>query len=257
MNTGGIRILTLIAALFASPAQAQDVDLEIVLAVDGSGSISTREYKLQLAGYAAALRDSAVQSAAVSGPIGKVAVAMMVWSDAAFQKFETDWHIIGSPADAERFARTVETFHEHSGRNYGLGGGGTGIGSGVDYAMKMLDENGITATRQVIDVSGDGIETDPWFAKAIMMPEARRKAAARGIMINGLAILNDFKKLDDYYRENVITGSGSFVIEAVDFDAFAAAIQLKLWLEFATPVAALPQAPREAANRYTTNGLKH
>ncbi len=214
-----------------------DVDLEIVLAVDGSGSISAREFRLQLEGYANALRDEAVQSAAVSGPLGKIAVAMMVWSDAAFKKFETDWFIIDSRAAAGRYADIVEVFHVHSGRNYGVGGGGTGIGSGIEYALRMLDENGIEATRRTVDVSGDGVETAPWFRKAMVLPEARALAASKDVTINGLAILTDFRALDRYYEDEMITGPGAFVIEAKDFDAFAEAIQRKLFLEFMSPIA--------------------
>lgn len=232
-----MRAIALALALIATPLAAQDVDLEIVLAVDGSGSISTSEFKLQLSGYADALRDEAVQSAAVSGPLGKVAVSMMVWSDAAFKKFETDWFIIDSRAAAGRYADIVEEFHHHSGRNYGIGGGGTGIGSGIDYALGMLDENGIEAGRQVIDVSGDGIETDPWFREAIQLPEARALAAHKGVTVNGLAILTDFGGLDRYYEDEMITGPGAFVIVAEGWEDFAEAIQRKLFLEFMSPVA--------------------
>ena len=248
-----MRAVALAAALLAAPAAAQEpspsVDLEIVLAVDGSGSISTGEFKLQLAGYADALRDEAVQSAAVSGPLGKVAVAMMVWSDAAFPKFETDWFVIDSRAAAGRYADIVEEFHHHSGRNYGIGGGGTGIGSGIEYGLAMLDENGISATRQVIDVSGDGIETDPWFREAIQLPQARALAARKGVTVNGLAILTDFKGLDRYYEDEMITGPGAFVIVAEGWKDFAEAIQRKLFLEFMSPVAGRNGPTRHASGR--------
>ena len=232
-----MRALALALSLLATPLAAQEVDLEIVLAVDGSGSISTKEFKLQLEGYANALRDEAVQSAAISGPLGKIAIAMMVWSDAAFKKFETDWFIIDSREAAGRYADIVEVFHHHSGRTYGMGGGGTGIGAGIEYALKMIDENGIKAQRRTIDVSGDGVETDPWFREAMVLPEARALAQSKDVTINGLAILTDFKALDRYYENEMITGPGAFVIEAKNFDAFAEAIQRKLFLEFMSPIA--------------------
>ena len=232
--------VALAALAHSAPAVAGEVDLEIVLAVDGSGSIDAAEYRLQLAGYADALRDPSVQAAATSGPLGRVAVAMMVWSDAAFRKFETDWFVIDSAQAADRYADIVEVFYHHSGRTYGMGGGGTGIGAGIAYALGMLEENGIAARRRTIDVSGDGIETKPWFRKAVELPEARAMADAAGVTVNGLAILADFDALDLYYEENVITGPGAFVIEANDFGDFAEAIRRKLWLEFMSPVAALP-----------------
>lgn len=232
----GLIVLLLGLVLPGGAARAYDVDLEIVLAVDASGSVNDEEFKLQLRGIAEALRDPRIQDAIRSGPRQKVAMSMLVWSDAAFPKFKMPWHILSSPQSAIAFAAKVETFHEKAGRTRGIGGGGTAIGSAIDFAIRMMESNGIAARRQVVDVSGDGIETKPWFGEAVLLPEARRTAAQRGVMVNGLAILNDFPELDRYYQRNVIVGPGSFVIEAKDFDDFKRAIREKMWLEIITRV---------------------
>lgn len=154
-------VLFVLAAVLhaaATPSHAQDVDIEIVLAVDASGSVNPAEYALQMAGYAAAFRDPSIQAAITSGPIGRVAVAMVLWSDAAFPKHPTAWHVLDSAQSAAQFANVVETFHKHNGRKFGMGGGGTGIGDGVRYAVQMMQTNRFTGARKVIDVSGDGIE---------------------------------------------------------------------------------------------------
>lgn len=225
--------LTLAALIFlwTSSAQAEDVDLELVLAVDGSGSVSQREFKLQLGGIASAFRSERIQRAISLGPLRKIAVSLLVWSDAAFPKFHTKWYVVGSPQTAETFALTVENFYPRTGRPRGQGGGGTGIGSGVAFALDMLAMNRFRGTRQVIDVSGDGIETKPWYGKGIEMPQAKVMAEALQVTINGLAILTDFPSLDDYYRENVISGPGAFVMEAADFVDFEEAIREKLYRE--------------------------
>ena len=215
----------------ASPAAAEDVDLELVLAVDGSGSVNEQEFGLQLGGIAAAFRSPRIQRAIALGPLRKIAVALMVWSDAAFPKVHTKWYVIDGPAGAETFAQVVETFYPRTGRNQGQGGGGTGIGSGVAFALDMLKKNKINGTRQVIDVSGDGIETEPWYGKAVIMPQAKLMAAALKVTINGLAILADFPRLDEYYRDNVISGNGAFVMQAADFVDFEEAIKEKLYRE--------------------------
>ena len=51
------RLLTLLVALFAIPASAEDiaVDIELMLAVDVSYSMGPRELELQRRGYAEAL----------------------------------------------------------------------------------------------------------------------------------------------------------------------------------------------------------
>ncbi len=205
-------------------ADAADVDLEIVLAVDASGSVSPTEFELQMGGIAAAFRDPSIQQAIVSGPRGKVAVALLIWSDAALRKYQSAWHVLAAPEDAGRFASVIEGFRERS-------AGGTSIGDAVGHAIGMIDDNGITAQRRVIDVSGDGVETTPWFAPAMELPEARALAISKNITINGLAIVNDIPFLDRWYQRHVATGPGSFVITAQDYDDFKRAIREKLWRE--------------------------
>lgn len=223
--------MMLLQLALSAPAIAEDVDLELVLAVDGSGSVNEQEFNLQLGGIAAAFRSPRIQRAISLGPLRKIAVALMVWSDAAFPKFHTKWYVIDTPASAQAFASVVAAFYPRTGRPKGQGGGGTGIGAGVAFALDMLKDNGFQGTRRVIDVSGDGIETEPWYSQAVIMPQAKLMADALQVTINGLAILADFPNLDEYYRDNVITGSGAFVMEAADFVDFEEAIKEKLYRE--------------------------
>ena len=214
--------LLLAALLFtAVPARAQDVvDLELVLAIDVSSSVEEAEYQLQMQGFAAAFRDSAVQAAIVSGPAGRIAVATILWADATTPKAHGPWFVLAGAEDAEGFAsymarlqRTVE--------------GGTGIGAGIAAGIRMFDRNAYQAPRQVVDVSGDGRET-PAREYTVLIPMARAMASARGVSVNGLAIINEDPDLAGWYRDNVIAGPGSFVIAATDFEDFAEAIRRKL-----------------------------
>lgn len=237
-------LLSLIAAacLFLTAARAQQVDLEIVLAMDGSGSISADEFQLQVIGTAAALRDASIQHAILSGPTGSVAIAAVIWSDAAFPKYPTEWHLLNSPQSIDAFAQRLLRFNNpaNAGKRQGKGGGGTGIGDGIVYALEMIRSNSFNGTRKVVDVSGDGVETDPWFKKAFTLPDARNLARAQGVTINGLAILTDNWKLHQYYRAEVISGPGAFVVKAVNFDAFAVAIRNKLLREMSPVITMHP-----------------
>ena len=224
--------------------RSTDVDLEIVLAVDASGSVSDEEFKLQLGGIAAAFHDPAIQRAMLSGPRGRVAVALLVWSDAALPKFATEWHVLATREEATHFAATVATFHNKTVRQGGHLRGGTSIGDAVTYSVDMLSSNGIEGSRRVVDVSGDGVETPSLFGSAVMLPEARAMARARNVTVNGLTILNEFPHLDSWYRDNVIVGEGSFVIEAQNFRDFRRAIMIKLWREFSSPLASNGSAPK-------------
>lgn len=232
------RFLAAICVLASLPFVAADaenplVDLELVLAVDASGSVDEEEFRLQLSGIASAFRDPAIHQAISSGSEHRIAVAIVVWSDSAFPKVPSIWHILDNAATANRFADLVETFHSKTGRSKGIGGGGTSIGDAIDYALGMIEVNGIEGTRRVIDVSGDGIETEPWAAPATMLPEARIMAARAGVTVNGLAILNDYRRLNTYYRDNMIVGEASFVLDAADYEDFKRAIREKLLREIA------------------------
>lgn len=219
-----IGMVALVAA--ARPAKAQDqipVDLELVLAVDVSSSIDNAEYRLQMQGIAAAFRDRDIQAAITGGPLGSIAVGLVLWAEAEVPKRFTGWYHLTSVEDAEAFAVTVERFRRRI-------AGGTGIGSGIGYAIRMIEGNGYAGTRKVVDVSGDGPETPP-REYVVMLPQARSMALLTGVTVNGLAILNETPDLDRWYRENVITGNGSFVISAARMEDFAEAMRRKLFRE--------------------------
>jgi hypothetical protein len=61
-------------------------------------------------------------------------------------------------------------------------------------------------------------------------------------MVNGLAVANEEPDLEDYYRLNVIGGSGAFVLAARDYADFADVILRKLVREIRN----LAAAPAEA-----------
>lgn len=240
--------LTFAALLTGTTAVADDVDLELVLAMDASGSISQADYILQLEGTAAAFRDPEVQTAMTSGALGKIAVAVMLWSDAKRAKPSSGWFIIDDATSAEAFAAMVSRFQLPDGQIISLfGGGGTGIGAGVEEALRLLATNAHRGDRQVIDVSGDGVETEFEFSKGVMIRDARAMADISGVTVNGLPISRTEEAgLGAYYRGNVITGPGAFVIEAKGFDDFARAFREKLLREVPLQVAGDRRAYREA-----------
>jgi hypothetical protein len=64
-----------------SPAEAQEaVDATLVLAVDVSGSIDSREFVLQRQGYAKALTDKRFLNAVKGGEHGAIAVGYFEWT---------------------------------------------------------------------------------------------------------------------------------------------------------------------------------
>ena len=102
-----------------------------------------------------------------------------------------------------------------------------------------MDGNGFAGRRRVVDVSGDGRNN---HGPAVW--RARDLAAAQGITVNGLTILNEDPTLDRYYRARVIGGTGAFVITANDYGAYRLAILRKLIMEISgAPMAQRPVPP--------------
>lgn len=87
-----------------TPAQATEVDLQLILAVDVSRSIDEEEAKLQRTGYIEAMMHPMVIDAIMSGPKKRIAVTYVEWAGVSFQKVIIGWTLIDSPEAAKAFA---------------------------------------------------------------------------------------------------------------------------------------------------------
>ncbi len=226
-------LLTLITAPTAAPAVAQErpVDLELVLAVDASASVSGEEFDLQVRGLAEAFRHRSVsQAIRAAGDLG-LAVALVQWADYRQHALSVDWTVVRDAAGARQFAKQIESVRRSV-------AGSTAIGGALEFAILQLGGNGFAGRRKVIDVSGDGRNNQGPAAWLV-----RNLAAARGITVNGLAILNEDPTLDRYYLTNVIGGPGAFVMTANDYATYRLAILTKLVKEISGPPTAARPAP--------------
>lgn len=216
-------------------AVADDVDLQLVLAIDISRSIDEEEAKLQREGYIAAFLSPQVHRAVASGKHGRIAVVYMEWAGTATQRVLVDWTVIDGPTSAKAFAEALHVSQYMS-------ASWTSISGAIDYAVALLDASPHRGGRRVIDISGDGRNNQGRPAE-----QARDDAVRRGITINGLPILNDRpnfsrmpeRDLDIYYEKSVIGGPDAFLIVAESFKAFGQAIVSKLIKEIA-----MLEAPR-------------
>lgn len=214
-----IRLLGFLIAflVFTLPGRAQQpVDLHLVLAIDVSSSIDYREFNLEVDGYTQAFRHPDVLRAIQSGPHGRIAVTVMQWAGRYQQRVATDWTVIGGAAEADRMASEFTNMPR-------LFEGATALGEAVLFAIDLFDKAPGPAPRRIIDVSGDGMSNEGQVASF-----GRDTAARRGITINGLAIVNEEKDLEEFYRQFLITGPAAFVMVARDFESFAEAIVRKL-----------------------------
>ncbi|WP_349367146.1 MAG: DUF1194 domain-containing protein [Nitratireductor rhodophyticola] len=219
-----------LAAAQPQPSRAQEiVDVQLVLAVDVSLSMSAGELEIQRRGYAEALTHEEVVGAILSGMHGKIAVTYFEWAGNLSQRVVVPWTRIASAEDARHFAERLSANPPSSARR-------TSISGALDYAGDLLAESDFRGLRRVVDVSGDG----PNNQGGPVVP-ARDRLAGMGITINGLPLMTngglttsfDVKDLDTYYRNCVIGGPGAFVVPVNDWSQFPEAIRRKLVLELA------------------------
>lgn len=217
-------------SLLASAAQADDeqaVDVELVLAVDVSLSMTREELEIQRAGYASALTNPSVIAAMLGGYHGQIAITFMEWSGAGQQKIVVPWQLISSPQDAELVAALLHAERQPGWRR-------TSISGALQFAARQFEGNGFNSEKQIIDISGDGPNNS-----GIPVAFARDAVLRQGIVINGLPLMTgpDFMSviqlddLDHYYQECVIGGPGSFVMPVVSWQEFAETVRRKLVLE--------------------------
>jgi hypothetical protein len=231
-----------------APATAQDipVDLELVLAVDVSGSMDVQERKLQRDGYVDAFLHPDVIAAITSGLTGKIAVSYVEWAGPKSQTLVMPWRLVDGKAAAE--AVSAELAQAESPRIRG-----TSISAALAFSSVLFGGNGFSGARQVIDISGDG--PNNMGPPVVPMREA---VLARGITINGLPVTLHpgtmfglpAGLLDIYYEDCVIGGPGAFFVSVQAPEQLAEAIRRKLVLEIAgreaeiVPAQTVQMAPR-------------
>ena len=218
------------AGLFSLVGQshAAGVDLEVILAADVSRSIDDGEFDLQRKGYAAALSDPRVLQAIRGRPGAAIGVCFIEWSGDEDQQVVVDWNEIRDEEDAGGMAAAILA----APRSFM---GRTSISAAIDFAMAHFATSKWLAARRIIDISGDGTNNS---GRPVI--EARDDAIARGVTINGLAIINDKPNLGYsahtqppgglplYYQQNVVGGPNSFLLVVKDFNSFADAMAQKL-----------------------------
>ena len=192
------------------------VELAMVLAVDGSASVTYEEFGLIAGGMAAALRDKTV----VEGLVGKSVLSVLLWSGAGQQDILTNWTRIGSEADLRAFADDVENMPRT------VKAGSTAIGEALLASLTLLAHVPAIPKRGIVNVIGDGRSNE-----GIAPGPIRDRMAAADITINGLCILHEEPDLVTSYTNEVIGGPGAFAVTCRDYADFAEAMRQKLTRE--------------------------
>ena len=200
-------------ALFFIPSTSWACELALLLAVDVSGSVDREEYRTQMDGLAAALRNGIVSEALVDQ---QAMVSLVQWTGSSRQRQTIPWSPMHNFAQTDAFAERIEA-DPRIWRNYS-----TAIGEALSFSAEAFSEVP-HCRRRVIDVSGDGVSNEG------IEPAGQHDLLRRqGIVVNALAIETDQTDLTAYFFENVITGPGAFVVTANGFEDYPRQIQRKL-----------------------------
>ncbi len=206
----------ILALAWAAPTVALPCDLALMLAVDVSGSVDAQEFRLQMDGLAAALRDGIVADALVGQ---RAQMALIQWTGSSRQRQTVAWTAMHSHGDVLALADRIES-DPRIWRNYS-----TAIGEALEVSRAAFASVS-HCLRHVIDVSGDGVSNEGGDPRA-QRPHLR----AAEITVNAIAIETDQTDLTAYFFENLITGPGAFVVTANGFADYPEQIRRKLQRE--------------------------
>ena len=208
----------LATALF--PCVSMACDTALILTIDVSNSVDPAEYRLQVDGLAAALRDPEIVEAMVRQ---NAAIAVVQWSGVDRQELSVPWTRIRTGLDAASLAARAQTLP----RAFILSD--TAPAEAVIFSMNLFPQVS-DCKNKVIDVSGDGTPNS-----GTDMRRARNMAEQRGITINGIAIESMGLAITNFYKGAVITRNG-FVITARTHREYPDAIRRKILRELSMVV---------------------
>ena len=191
----------------------------LVLAVDVSASVSTREYELQRDGIVAALRDPEVVDWIVAPQGSDVELFIFEFGNRNYQWYWVNWTKITSKEVLAKVANTVAAVQRNRESQ------STGLGDALLAGADVLASR--DCVKKTIDVSGDGKNN-----VGVRPQDVKARLRADGITVNGLVIATqDIAELSAYFHANVIVGAESFVETAGGFEDYARAMKRKLLRE--------------------------
>jgi hypothetical protein len=233
-------------------AGTEDVDTALIVAVDVSNSVDEQRYRLQMEGIAQALEDPDVIQAIIGGAKGGILFSMVTWADRP--KIALPWTYISNAAEARAAAKRVRALPRQ-------GGEFTCMSRMMRFVSdKVAPQIPAKAAKVVLDISGDGRDN----CNAEESTDAVRDELVQyGVTVNGLPILEGSDEvvaeapggvstesylpeeqtgapLEEWFRQHVKGGPGSFVLPANGYADFGRAIRQKFVLEVSSLIGDRP-----------------
>lgn len=215
--------------LATAPATAQ-CRLALALGIDISSSVDAREDALQRLGVANALRNPDVQDLILTQPDRPVALAVFEWSGAAQQRVIVDWTLL-TETTLETTARQMATSRRVADTL------ATAFGEALLFADTLF-ARAPACFFQTLDLSGDGIHNQGSWPEDVY-----GAGHLASVTVNGLAIFGARpqdptldRRIETFYREEVIKGPGAFLEIANGFNDFERTLTRKLIREIGTQI---------------------
>ncbi|MCR9254619.1 MAG: DUF1194 domain-containing protein [Alphaproteobacteria bacterium] len=223
-----IAILTGAAVTEARAETAIATDLDIVVALDRSESISAAEAVRQVEGLMYTLAHPRFHQVATDGLHGRVGVSIITWSSFTRSEVLLPWTLIDSPEAAR--AATARLLPHLAVDDAEAHGTQTDVAFGISQGAGMLRGSPFRPIRKVINMVGDGV------SNIGRVPGVDRdRALKEGIVINALLSGSDRARpvLEAYFKRDVIGGPTSFMIFIGDSRQFLDGMLRKFVLEVA------------------------
>ncbi len=199
----------------------------LALALDVSGSVDAREYRLQIGGVATALDAPQVREKLLAMPSAPVRLMVFEWSGPGDQAVLVPWTIIDSATTLDEVIALLRA----TTRRDATPGTALGVAMKEGQRQLLLQRE---CWKLTLDISGDG--------KSNLGPrprDVRERIDDGSVTINALVIGVDdpnngdirqaeIGELSSYFQAEVIMGPNAFVQTAIGFSDYARAMTEKL-----------------------------
>lgn len=187
------------------------VGVQLVLAMDTSGSMTDEEFAIELEATAYALNSELVRNA-IKYKAGATSVAICVldfessarlrvpWVDIRGEELNDKPYNPDNPRESSSAPDRLDLLTREIRALPRSANGGTTIEEALELGRKLfLGCPWAPLEKRVLDLFGDG------SSGYATLQAKRDELAAIGVTINGFAIINDEATLDEYFRNNLVT----------------------------------------------------
>ncbi len=246
-------------SLWAPENAGRRTDVNLITAIDVSGSISRHDEWLQLTGLSRAVMHPDFLRLLQQGYFGRVGFVVYTWSSDNRYEVVVPWTTIASVADAKRVSEAIAAVPriDRSGYESSQDDGAirsfpipfadarTDISMAIEFGTSLAATAPLTATHTVINICSDG--TDNAGAQPL---QARDRALSAGYTINGV-VFGNRRDVAGFFESSVAGGPGAFVMVIDGTDDMRQSLERKFLRDL---IAALEA--RASARRPTVPGLR-